>query len=129
LKAFKDPKSDTFGNYYQCGLKAGYSEEYSANISSLMPSWLSENIGTANFIIKAERNLDMALDGLLDDPEKGPKNIQYKATEFALKTQGKERGYSERTEHTGANGERLIALPTELINKYEINTSTEPNNI
>lgn len=45
LTAYLNPKSDTWGNAKQSALKAKYSEEYSDNIMSLMPDWLSENIG------------------------------------------------------------------------------------
>lgn len=85
LKVYTDPKSPTWSNYRQSALKAGYSEEYADNLSSLMPDWLSENIGNTKLLQKANKNLDMALDGLLDDPEKGAKQIQYKATEFVQK--------------------------------------------
>jgi hypothetical protein len=127
LKALLDPKSDTWGNFLQSALKAGYSQEYAESISYQMPNWLSENLGKTKLVIKAEKNLEMALDGLLDDPEKGKKELQYKATEFTLKTQGKDRGYSERTEITGKDGERLLVMPPELINKNVPNDSTEQN--
>jgi len=103
LKSYLDPKSPTWGNAYQSAIKAKYSEEYAQNITGQMPDWLSENIRKTNLVQKAEKNLEMALDGLLDDQEKGKKEIQYKATEFSLKTLKKD-VYSERTEHTGKNG-------------------------
>ena len=108
LKAFLDPKSPTWGNFLQSGLKAGYTQEYSENISGQMPNWLSESLGKSKIVQKAEKNLETALEGGLDDPEKGAKVIQWKATEMALKTQGKELGYTERTELTGKDGEKLI---------------------
>lgn len=114
LKGYTDPKSPTFGNALQSALNAGYAQEYAENITHLMPNWLSENIGKAKMVLKAERNLDMALDGLLDDPEKGAKTIQHKASEFVLKTLKKDT-YSERTEVTGKDGKDLpqpiIQLP------------------
>lgn len=85
LKEYINPKSPLFGNALQSALKAGYSQEYSESITHQMPDWLSDNLGKAKLVLKAERNLDLALDGLLDDPEKGAKNIQYKATEFVQK--------------------------------------------
>lgn len=85
LKAYTDPKSPTWSNYRQSALKAGYSEEYADNLSSLMPDWLSANIGKSNLLQKANKNLEMALDGLLDDSKKGAKNIQWKATEMVQK--------------------------------------------
>ncbi len=50
-----------------------------------MPDWLSENINKTTRLNKANKNLEMALDGLLDDPEKGAKNLQWQATEMVQK--------------------------------------------
>ena len=111
LKEYTNPKSPLFGNALQSALKAGYSQEYAESITYKMPDWLSENVGKAKLVQKAERNLDMALDGLLDDPEKGAKVIQHKASEFVLKTLKKDI-YSERTELTGKDGKDL---PTPII--------------
>lgn len=107
LKGYTDPKSPTWGNALQSALKAGYSQEYSESITAKMPDWLAENVGKSKLVQKAEKNLELALDGLLDDPEKGKKEIQYKATEFSLKTLKKET-YSERTELTGKDGNNLF---------------------
>lgn len=107
LKAYLDPKSKTWGNALQSGLSAGYSQEYSESITSLMPDWLSERLGKSKLVQKAEKNMELALDGALDDPEKGKKELQYKASEFILKTQGKDLGYTERTELTGKDGKDL----------------------
>ena len=98
LASYTDPKSSTFGNALQSALKAGYTREYSESITAQLPDWLSESLGRSRIIMKAERNLDIALEGGLDDTEKGGKPIQWKATEFSLKTQGKDLGYTERTE-------------------------------
>lgn len=111
LKEYTNPKSPLFGNALQSALKAGYSQEYAESITAQMPKWLSDNLGKAKLVIKAERNLDLALDGLLDDPEKGAKVIQHKASEFVLKTLKKDI-YSERTELTGKDGKDL---PTPII--------------
>lgn len=109
LRFYLDPKSATFSNMLQSALKAGYSQEYSESIGYQNPDWLAEAIGKSRktkIVEKAERNLDMALDGLLDDPEKGGKPLQYKASEFTLKTLKKEE-YSERQEVTGKDGKDL----------------------
>lgn len=106
LKYLLDPKSETFSNYLQSALKAGYSREYSESISYQMPDWLSNALGKSRMVQKAEKNLDLALDGLLDDPEKGKKEIQWKATDFTL-TRLKKEDYSERTELTGKDGKDL----------------------
>lgn len=107
LSSYTNPKSETWGNAYKSALKAGYSEEYAQTITAQMPDWLSENLGKTKLVQKAEKNLEIALEGGLDDLEKGKKEIQYKATEFTLKTL-KKNEYSERTELTGKDGEQLI---------------------
>ena len=129
LKNYLDPKSSTFSNYLQTGLKAGFSQEYSESIGYQMPDWLAEGLGKArnkNIVEKAERNLENALDGLLDDPEKGKKEIQWKASEFSLKTLKKDT-YSERTEITGKDGKDL---PTPIMNiNVPINNSNTEDSI
>jgi len=107
LKAFLDPKSPTWANYRQSALKAGYSKDYSDNISVEMPDWLRNSLGKTRIVQKAENNLEVALEGGLDQDEKGSKNIQWKATEFTLKTLRKDE-YSERQEITGKDGKDLI---------------------
>ena len=108
LKNYLNPKSKTWGNALQSAIDAGYTEEYAKVMISRDLDWLSEYVKKNNLVIKAEKNMEMALDGLLDDPEKGKKELQYKASEFILKTQGKDLGYTERTELTGKDGEKLI---------------------
>ena len=112
LQAYTDPKSKTWGNALQSALTAGYSEDYANNITVQMPDWLSENLGRSKLVMKAEKNLELALDGLLDDPEKGAKTIQHRATEFTLSRLRKD-VYSERQEVTGKDGKDL---PTPIVN-------------
>ena len=85
LSSYLNPQSETWGNALQSGLKAGYTQEYSESLTAQMPQWLSEGLGDNILLQKASRNLGMALEGQLDDPERGKKEIQYKATEFVLK--------------------------------------------
>lgn len=122
LKAYLDPKSPTWGNALQSGLKAGYSQEYSESITSKMPDWLAENVGKSKIVQKAERNLDMALDGLLDDPEKGKKEIQWKASEFALERLKKQE-YSAKTETDITSGGK----PIPILNAIFTDNSNEEN--
>lgn len=116
LKEYLNPQSPLWGNALQSALKAGYSQEYSESITAQMPDWLSERLGKSKLVQKAEKNMELALEGLLDDPEKGKKELQYKASEFILKTQGKDQGYSERTELTGKDG-KDFEVKTIIINK------------
>lgn len=106
LTFYLSPKSETWSNAFQSAKKAGYKEEYAKTITAQMPDWLSESINDTKMVQKANRNLDMALDGLLDDPEKGGKPIQMKATELTLKGLQKTK-WSDRTELTGKDGKDL----------------------
>ena len=58
LSYYTNPKSETFSNALQSALKAGYSQEYAENITSLLPDWLSESIGDMKRLRKAEKNLE-----------------------------------------------------------------------
>lgn len=62
LSYYLDPKSETFSNALQSGIKAGFTKQYSESIMSLMPEWLSEKLGKSSLLIKAERNIDEILD-------------------------------------------------------------------
>ena len=111
LSYYHDPKSDTFANGMQSALKAGYSQEYAENILSLMPKWLSENIGDSYLISKAEENLKEFLEmsgkkkveigGIeveVDDPALF--KIKQDTTKFTLERLGKNK-YSTKTEIEG----------------------------
>lgn len=59
-----DPKSTTFANGLQSGLRAGFSQEYSQNLMSIMPVWLSESIEEMNYksmLTKAALNIKEVL--------------------------------------------------------------------
>lgn len=127
IKYYTDPKSATFSNSTQSGLKAGFSQDYSENIVCRRPEWFIEGVEKRrrNSLVElAEKNLKKAMQGLLDDPKKGAKIIQYKATEFSL-TRLKKDVYSERTEHTGADGKDL---PQPIINLTQIKQNDLHNN-
>ena len=112
LASYLNPKSETWGNALQSAVKAGYSDEYAKVMISRDLDWLSDNVNDNKLITKALKNLEMALEGMLDDPEGGAKNIQWKATDTTLRTLKKDK-FSERQELTGKDGERLIASKEE----------------
>lgn len=62
LAYYLDPKSTTFSNALQSAVRAGFSLEYAENIMAKMPDWLAEKVGNSRMLMKAERNLDEALD-------------------------------------------------------------------
>jgi len=106
LSHYLDPNSETFSNAYQSALKAGYSDEY-AQVVTRGRSWLSEAVSDARLVTLATKNLEVALVGGLDDPEKGGKPLQMRATEFSLKGLQKAK-WSDRQEVTGKDGKDLI---------------------
>lgn len=128
LSKYFDPKSPTFSDAYNSAIAAGYSERYAANITHLLPKWLSESIGDDYLIRRAEQNLKefvemetkepaMAMFGPIKD-ENGNiimkentklKSIKADITKFTLERLNKKK-YSTRTEHTGKDGETLFEV-------------------
>ncbi len=107
LTYYLDPKSETFSNAYKSALKAGYANEYAENLMSLMPDWLSENIDRRKRMLhKAESRLEKHI-------ESEDEKVSLDASKFVAKTLGKNEGYSERQEITGADGKNLgvVILP------------------
>lgn len=109
LQLFLDPKSETFGNYTQSAIKAGYSPEYADNITALMPKWLDEALEDSTLVRKALDNLSDFI-GNAENP-----TIQWDATKFTLKNLNSTK-FSERQELTGKGGKDLIP---ETISKEE----------
>lgn len=85
ISYYLNPDSETWSNAYRSALKAGYAEEYAQSITAQGTSWFSESISDNSLILKATKNLESALIGQLDDPEKGGRPLQMRATEFVLK--------------------------------------------
>lgn len=86
ISNYLNPSSDTWGNGLKSAIKAGYSEEYAKVMMARDLDWMSESVISDNELLNsATSNLKSALDGGLDDPERGSKVIQWKATELTLK--------------------------------------------
>lgn len=111
LSYYLDPKSETFSNALQSGIRAGYTEEYSKTLMSQLPTWLSESINDTELLQKAEKRLKQILDFEPVDEEGKIDNSllanQMKAINLVAKGIGKSK-YSERVENTGANGQPLV---------------------
>lgn len=125
LAYYTDPRSDTFSNALQSGLKAGYTQEYSESITAQLPDWLSESLGDIKRLRLAEKRLDQIL-GLepIDDEGKVDNGLianQMKAINLVAKGIGKAK-YSERAELTGKDG---ADLPTPLLAYVRTNNSPE----
>ncbi len=83
LKAYLDPKSDTFSNAYQSAIKVGYADEYAKSILSKDLDWLAENVKNEKLLKKAERNIDELLD------EEEDKRIKLDITKFVAERLGR----------------------------------------
>jgi hypothetical protein len=120
LAYYLDPKSETFSNAHDSAIKAGYSEEYAKNITGQMPDWLSESIRDNEMLAVAEKRLKQILNFEPVDKEGKIDNSllanQMKAINLVAKGIGKAK-YSERQEHTGANGGALTVTFDNSFNK------------
>lgn len=60
---YKDPKSDTFGNFHQSLIRAGYSPKYAKKQLAKNTKWLLDNIQSdVHLIQKAESNLKKVIE-------------------------------------------------------------------
>lgn len=113
---YLNPDSPTYSNATQSALKAGYTQEYADNITSLMPLWLSELMGKKKRLVsKAEKVLELTLDQTED------LKLSQDTAKFIAKTLGKS-DYSERNEVTGANGEALTPLLVRFLDNDKPNS-------
>ncbi len=123
---YVNPKSETFGNATQSAIKAGYEPDYADQIT--VSDWFKGKVRRLNLLDKSEKVLDEVLDmpietmftetnhyrdGEYDDeaePEEYVKTdpalirIKLDAAKFVASTQGKDDGYSTRSELSGPNG-------------------------
>lgn len=113
---YLNPDSPTYSNATQSALKAGYTQEYADNITSLLPLWLSELMGKKKRLLsKAEKVLELTLDQTED------LKLSQDTAKFIAKTVGKA-DYSERNEVTGANGESLTPLLVRFVDNDKPNS-------
>jgi hypothetical protein len=125
LSLFLDPKSETFGNAYQSAIEAKYSKTYAEVIKKRMPKEMSEIVGDAAMLKKAESNINefLAMDTMntghtqkgdifeFDDPRL--KKIKADISMFTLERLHKTK-WSARQELTGKGGE-IIKVKHEFI--------------
>ena len=120
-------------NAYQSAIDAGYAEDTARNITT--NAWFKERSGKLKrkeMFSKAERNLDKVLDTKYENEEgkiqSDVMRIVVDVSKTIVSTLGKDEGYTERTDIT-SKGERLIIMPSELINKNDTNTGTKSDSI
>jgi hypothetical protein len=103
-------------NAYKAALEAGYSDKYSQNIT--LQDWWGEResrLMRRGLLTKSEKKLAQALDfnPVIDEAKNlinvGLLKVQTEVAKYVTSTQGKNEGYSTRTELTGADGKDLPA--------------------
>lgn len=114
------PKSSTFGNRYQSGLLAGYTDSSARVIGE--QNWYINKMRKLGLLTKAEKVLDKTLTmdttDIMGQEKADLLRVQADTAKFVAKTLGKDEGYSERTELTGKEGNPIIFMPAELMDKY-----------
>lgn len=119
LKYCFDPESETYRNALQSGLRAGYSQEYSENITHLMPNWLSESIG------RTDVEVSEIIAGIKAETVGEKAGDRLKAWELLGKYK---KMFTEKVEHTGENGGPIFIInkkPMEEIKPEETQTPNE----
>lgn len=126
-----NPKSETFANGYKSALKAGYEDSY-AQVITVEP-WFKAKIRRMDMLEDAENTLQeiVKMKAVDDEGKNDVPLLRVKAdvSKFLTSTLGKNIGYAQRTEHTGADGETLkLELTDEQrkrIAEYELRTISD----
>lgn len=104
-----NPKSKTFGNATQSAIKAGYTSGTANTITTT--EWFIGKLWKLNSVNKAEETFKKILElPAIDENNRvdsGVLRIQADIAKFLASTQGKDEGYSTRSEVTGKDGEAL----------------------
>ncbi len=122
-----NPKSKTFSNATQSAIAAGYEPDYADQITTA--EWFKGRIRRLNMLEKAEKVLEKTLDYKTEDDEGKVKTdllrIQADVSKHITSTLGKNEGYSNRQELTGADGKEL---PTPLLHAMFSNKEDNVSN-
>ena len=113
---YMNPQSETFMNARASAMRAGYSEEYSSNITHLRPKWfveLSESSQheRAAMLAGAQRNLKKVIDKPQSSLDKDGQKLQVDVSKFVSERIGKDH-YSTRQELTDKGGRKLFTNET-----------------
>ena len=90
IDLWTDPQSETFGNAYKSGIKAGFTVSYSKNLTHLAPKWLSEYMEGSDF---RPEHVKQAIQDMYFNPEsykdaKSPADTRLKALELYSRITG-----------------------------------------
>lgn len=123
---YLNPKHKYFCNAYRSALQVGYSDSYAKVIAQT--KFFKERLRRYNLLSKAEFVIDKALNYKSDivnsegeeEVDKELLRIQTDVAKHITKTLGKDEGYSERSEHTGKDGNPIVFMPQELMDKFNL---------
>lgn len=87
MEYWTDPKSQTFGNVYQSGVRAGFSPTYSKNMLNVAPKWLLTYIDRTEFTKDHIANLLQTL-AISSPNSRSPDDTRLKAIELMMKAKG-----------------------------------------
>lgn len=124
---YVNPTSKTFANATQSAIAAGYEPDYADQIT--VATWFKGRVRRMNLLSKAEVVLEETLEvphvipivsmfgpvvnketnEIYTKVDSGILKIKQDSAKFVASTQGKDVGYSTRTEITGANGKDLVS--------------------
>lgn len=115
-----DPKSETFGNATQSAIKAGYGVAYADIITQA--DWFGAKLWRLNSVVTGEKKLKELLElDLLNGGDKvdvGIAKIQADIAKLLVTTQGRNEGYSTKTEtDIKSDGKAIQMIPPEIAKK------------
>ena len=121
-KAYLKHDSPTYGNARKSALSVGYTDSSSMVITNL--GWFKKKMRRKSLLNKAEHVLDKTLD-MKVETEDGKTDaalarVQNDTAKFVAKTLGKDEGYTERHETTGKDGNPIVFMPAELLEKFNL---------
>jgi len=106
---YTNPNGETFGNAKTSAIKAGYTDGSADTIT--LTDWFCGRLWRLNSVMKGEEKMkelmELPLKDVNDRVDVGIARIQADLAKYLTTTQGKNEGYSSRTELTGANGEAI----------------------
>ncbi len=108
---YTNPKSETFGNATQSAIKAGYTTGTADTITTT--EWFIGKLWRLNSTYTGERKIKELMELPILEPDSskvdvGIARIQADLAKYLTSTQGKDDGYSTRSEVTGKGGEPLF---------------------
>ncbi len=131
-ETYLNPKHKYFCNAYRSALDAGYKDSTARIITN--SRFFKERLRRYNLLSKSEFILDKALSYKSEttDAETGEEvvdkellRVQTDVAKHITKTLGKDEGYSERSEVSGANGQPIVFMPAELIEKFGLGSDNK----